>query len=140
MFVSTSPVPKIPWPVLNSQSLVLTLLFAGPLKLSDQTCFHGTPGVVGLVVLAGVVLTDAVSADDEQPRMAKTASVLSPAASRRNRCEPPVRSPAPSAGRLPGPINRRHVGQILALISGPYADKGGRTHPENRERVATAAR
>lgn len=107
MFVSTSPVPKIPWPVLNSQSLVLTLLFTGPLKLSDQTCFHGTPGWAGLVVLAGVVLADGVSADDEQPRLTKTASVPSPAASRRNRCEPPVCSPAPSASRLRGPINRR---------------------------------
>ena len=46
----------------------------------------------------------------EQPR---TTKALSPAASHRNGREAPVRSPAPSAGRLPTvPINHRHVRQI----------------------------
>lgn len=100
VFVSTSPVPKIPWPELNSQLLVLMLLLAGPLKVSAQTSFHGGPsgdevdavGAAAVDVGADVVDVDA----EEQPRPVRTVRAPSPAARRRDQSEAIVRSLAPS--------------------------------------------
>jgi hypothetical protein len=81
VIVSTSPVPKIPLPVLKSQYLVLTLLSAGPVKLSAQICFHA-----GVTTFADPL---------EQLVLARTAITPSPAASHRYRFEERVRSLAP---------------------------------------------
>ena len=101
----TSLAPRGPCPLLFPLDVVpvaLDLLGAGegdvpehvrlaphqPLKLSAQTCFHGG------------VWSDELEAA-EQPRLARTMRTPSPAASRRNRCEAPVRSPTPHPVGLP---------------------------------------
>ena len=82
---------------------MLTLLSAGPSKLSAQICFHG--GVWSDEFDPDEFDPDEFDPDEldaaEQPRLASTINTLNPAASRRNCCEAPVRSPAPSARRLP---------------------------------------
>jgi len=85
--VSISPVPKTPRPVSNPQFAVLTLPFAGPSKLSAQTCFHDE-GWLG------------ESDADEQPVPTRTMSMLSQAAGRHNRRETLERSLVPPAFRL----------------------------------------
>src|ERR1039457_2934437 len=91
----------MPRPVLCSQYLVLMLLSAGPLKVSDQTFFHG--GMPAWVA--------------EQLRPVRTMKTPSPAMSSRGERAAPVRSLA-SHGRLPGPaptgLPHRWPAQILA--------------------------
>jgi hypothetical protein len=54
VMVSISPASKMPRPVSKFQLAVLTLPFAGPLKLSAQTCFNG--GLRALAFLANPAL------------------------------------------------------------------------------------
>src|ERR1700722_4655080 len=88
VIVSISPVPNMPRPLSYRQYLVSRLPPGGPLKVSDQTIFHGrTPAWVA-----------------EQLRQARTMKAPSPPASSRGERAAPVRSLA-SYRRRPGPAS-----------------------------------
>src|SRR5882724_11466015 len=87
VIVSTSPVPKTPWPVSYFQERVSMLPPAGPLNSSAQTCFQGpfVPPRAGADELGAGASGWDEPAPPEQPTLTTTGRMPKIAATDRNR-------------------------------------------------------